>query len=195
MSTPNLPIRFQLNNNGNGNSYLTQICSTIISEGGYNPLGRSFSANNGLTSISVDSTETNLLAITGNTYYYHHNIIPTFINIIAGSNDAILYYVKLIYNSDSSSTTWTDVDLNNSVVKYSTGSNIILTGGYIITLDSSYAIGKNTINFNDLSKSFNSILQLTSNINNVPDIILISAQKVSGGSTDVYSSITWQEVY
>lgn len=195
MSTPNLPIRFQLNNNGTGNAYLTQICSTVISEGGYNPIGRSFSANNGLTSISVNSTETNLLAITGNTYYYHHNIIPTFINIIAGSNDAILYYVKLIYNCDSSGTTWTNVDLNNSVIQYSVGTNINLNDGYNITLDSSYAIGKSTVNFNDLSNSFNSILQLTSNINNVPDVILISAQKVSGGSTDVYSSISWQEVY
>ena len=195
MSSPNLPIRFQLNNNGSNNAYLTQICSTVISEGGYNPIGRSFSANNGITSISVDATETNLLAITGNTYYYHHNIIPTFINIIAGSNDAILYYVKIIYNCDSSGSTWNDIDLNNSVVKYSVGTNIVLSGGYIITLDSSYAIGKNTINFNDLSNSFNNILQLTSNIDNIPDIILISAQKVSGGSTDVYSSISWQEVY
>jgi hypothetical protein len=196
MSTPNLPIRFQLDVNDNGDAKLIQICSTVISEGGYNPIGRSFSVNNGLTSILVDSTETNLLAITGNDNYYHHNIIPTYINIIAGSNDSVLYFVKIIFNGTDSSI-WSDVDLNNSVVKYSTGSDINITYNTdnSIIIDSSYAIGKNTVNFNDLSNTFNSINQLTSDINNIPDIILISAQKVSGGSTDIYSSLSWQEVY
>ena len=197
MQTANLPIRYQLKVEDSGQAQLTQICSTVISEGGYNPIGRSFSANNGLNSILINSTETNILAITGNDLYIHQNIVPTFINIIAGSNDAILYNVKLIFNATNSLSvsTWNDVDTNNSVIKYAVGSDISIVDGTSIVIDSSYAIGKNTVNFNNLSNNFNSLEQLTSTIDNVADIILISAQKVAGGSTNVYSSISWQEIY
>lgn len=197
MQTANLPIRYQLKVEDSGQAQLTQICSTVISEGGYNPIGRSFSANNGLNSILIDSVETNILAITGNDLYVHQNIVPTFINIIAGSNDAILYNVKLIFNATNSlsSSTWNDVDTNNSVIKYAVGSDISIVDGTSIVIDSSYAIGKNTVNLNNLSNNFNNLEQLTSTIDNVADIILISAQKVAGGSTNVFSSISWQEIY
>lgn len=196
MQTANLPIRHQLVVNDSGVAKLTQICSSVISEGGYNPIGRSFSTNNGTSPIEIDSNETNILAITGNASYLHQNVIPSFINIIAGSNDAILYFIKIIFNASTSlsSTTWTDVD-TNSVIKYSRGSSIVIADGDVVTIDSSYAIGKNTVNLNELSKNFNNFLQLTSTIDNNPDIILISAQKVTNGTTLVFSSISWQEIY
>lgn len=44
MLSQNLPIRYEIITTYGETGSLVQICSTVISEGGYTPIGRSFSA-------------------------------------------------------------------------------------------------------------------------------------------------------
>jgi len=195
MLTPNLPVRYEVRNNASsGDVSLTQICSSIISEGGYNPIGKPFSASNGITGTSVSITETPLLAIRGLLGTYNHqNIMPSNLNILSVSSKDTIYYLRLYLAPNTPTvTTWNSVN-DNSVVQYADGTNITL-GGTSIIVDSGYISNDTTITFQSLTDIFSNLIQITSNIANVSDVLVITAQKIGTGSTALaYASINWTE--
>jgi len=194
MINPNLPIRYELIGTGSGSVTLTQICSSVISEGGYNPYGRPFSINNGTTGITVSTTEFPILTIRGNSNYQHQNIIPSNINLFCAENNKyFLYKVRLYLAPNSPGTiSYTNVD-NNSIVEYSTAISSFSTTNSII-VDSGYFVSKTLSELNSFSNVFSNLIQITSNIDNVSDILVITAQSLSGAG-DVYASINWNEIY
>jgi len=202
MLTPNLPIRHEIRLTS-GQVTLTQICSSIISEGGYNPIGRPFSISNNITAIPANATETPILALRGNlasasssnNQYYHQNIVPSSISVFGASKPDFIFRIRLYLASNSPTvTTWTAVD-NNSVSQYALGStNITNITNTNILVDSSYANGKGTVAFQNLDSIFNNLIQVTSDINNDSDVFLITAQTLSGNA-DIYASINWHEAY
>ena len=60
MTTATLPIRYEITNTGatSGASMMTQICSTVISEGGYNSFGTTQTAGTGTTTKRLSSANT-----------------------------------------------------------------------------------------------------------------------------------------
>ncbi len=202
----NLPICYSLHctNAGGGSGTIRQICSTVISEGGYNPVGRPFSVSNsqeGVDSpVTVPTSETALLAIRGGgVNYYHQNIIPTGISIIdTATNNNLLYRLRLYQDGAfGGSITWSNVDASHSVVQYAKSGNISgFSSSNSIILDQGYFYGRGTIAFNGLGDVFNNlVLQLTANIDNTSDILILTCQKIGQNSTEVYSTISWQEIY
>ncbi len=202
----NLPICFSLHstNSSAGSGNIRQICSTIISEGGYNPVGRPFSASNSQENVdspvTVPTTETALLAIRGGGInYYHQNIIPTGISIIdTATNNNLLYRLRLYQDGGfGGSITWSSVDNNCSVVQYAKSAAITgFTSTNSKLLDQGYFYGRGTIAFNGLGDVFNNlVLQLTANIDNTSDVLILTCQKIGQNSTEVYSTISWQEIY
>jgi hypothetical protein len=199
MRSSNLPIRYELQGNGAGSTgALIQCCSTVISEGGFNPQGRPFTANNGLPAANnVTTAETPLLAIKGGgVNFYHQNVIPLGVDLLNTANitDAIIYRVRLFLSpsSDPGTFTWQNVS-NYSVVQYAVApTSVTLTNS--IVLEEGYFTGKGISQFKSLTDIFSNVLQVTSNVTNVSDIILITAQ-VQTGNAKVACSIQWQEVY
>jgi hypothetical protein len=203
----NLPISYTLIG-GTGSGTIVQICSTVVSEGGYNPVGRPFSVSNsqgGDSPVTVGTTEVPLLAIRGGgANYYHQNIIPTGLSIIdTATNNSLIYRLR-IYPSGTSpttgTTTWTDVDSNYSVCQYAKSTQLLGGGTFqstgSIILSQEYFYGRGTVAFDGLGDIFtNEILQVTANINNVSDILVITCQKIGSSSTTVYSTLSWQEIY
>jgi hypothetical protein len=62
MSTPNLPIRYAIENDGSGAATsLDHVCSTVISEGGVEPTGRLYSVDSGITGLSLGSNVVNAI--------------------------------------------------------------------------------------------------------------------------------------
>ena len=196
MVSPNLPVRYQISSTG-GSGSMIQICSTVISEGGYNPNGKPFSASNGITSVSISNTETPLLALKGITTYNHQNIIPTGISILDTNNNTLMLYRVRIFRApavDPGTFTWVNVN-NNSVIRYARApTGVTLTNSVIV--DEGYVYGgKGNILFNTLTDVFSNVFQITSDINNNCDIILITGQSFGVSTPDVVASITWQEIY
>jgi hypothetical protein len=199
MLSPNLPSRYEIISTG-ASGTLTQICSTVISEGGYTPIGRAFSVGtNPNTSISVPTTETPILAITGISTYNHENILPTSFTIMdTDNNNGYLYRLRLYLsptgvNSPLNGATVVNVD-DNSVVAYSISGLTIPAGSIIV--DQGYFYGRGIVSFNSLSDVFTNIIQITSNIDNVCDVLLLTAEKTgTTGSGNVFASISWQEIY
>ena len=207
----NLPICYSIHSNSTpalaANNF-TQICSAVISEGGYSPLGRPFSISSGSpTPINITANvEEPILFLRGNTSnpnYYHQNIIPTSYSMICSStNDIVLYKLVLFLAGTYTGTppiTWNDVNSSYSVAQY--GGNV--SSGYVSTngiiLDQGYFYGRGTNTFASLSNVFSSqILQITSDISNNSDILVLTATYVSssaGASTTVLGTFQWQELY
>ena len=64
MSTPNLPVRYELENDGTGPvAELEHICSTVISEGGAQPIGFPFVATMGASHLDANASGTLYAAI------------------------------------------------------------------------------------------------------------------------------------
>lgn len=198
----NLPLCFYLQRDqANGEGSITQVCATVISEGGYTPLGRPFTINDGLAGISLTAnTETPLLLLRGgSTTYNHQNIVPSSISIfLTGANDIALYkmYIFQAPNKpclNDSDITWTDVNSTYSVSQYSTAiTNPILTSG--IMVQSEYLNGKTTVKLGTLDNIFNDqILHITANSSNISDILVLTCTCKT--NTTAYASITWSEIY
>ena len=204
----NLPICYSIHNSSAtatpANNF-TQICSTVISEGGYSPLGRPFSISTGSpTPVAIAANvEEPLLFLRGNVAnpnYYHQNIIPKDLSMIcSATNDLILYKLEYFLAGTYTGTqpTWINVDSAYSVAQYARN----LATGYnntnAITLDQGYFYGRGTNTFSSLGDVFtNQVLQMTSDITNDSDILVLTATFVSSsGSANVFGTISWQELY
>ena len=204
----NLPICYSIHNSsatGTPANNFTQICSTVISEGGYAPLGRPFSISTGSpTSVQIAANvEEPILFLRGNvlnTNYYHQNIIPTGISMIcSATNDLILYKLEYFVAGTytGSAPVWVNVNNNYSVAQYARNLATGYSNTNAITLDQGYFYGRGTNTFSSLGDVFTSqVLQLTSNITNESDILVLTATFVSSsGNTNVFGTLSWQELY
>ncbi len=202
----NLPICYSIHNNSGtvtpANTF-TQICSTVISEGGYTPLGRPFSISNGTTAISVSNSEIPILFLRGgSSNYYHQNIIPSSITTISSSSNDFMWYRLRLYLAGDSPTTggnpnWVDVDSDYSVCQYATTYSGSFQISNSLIIDQNYFFGRGTNSYNALADVFSTqILQLTSNASNVADILVLTCYKIgSVSASDVYGLLSWQEIY
>lgn len=194
MYTANLPIRYQVVNNTTGTAVLTQICSTVISEGGYRPSGNLFSIGSPKQTIP-NTNEYSALVLTGNQNYYHNEVVVRSLSIYISTTDTIKYRVRLYLPEDSPGTfSYTTIG-TTSVVKYATPNTVTVAGSSTI-LDQGYALSNSTIivnqNISDVIINNNSV---TSNINNtVIGWIVLTLQSVSAsGSYDASVSFNWTE--
>jgi hypothetical protein len=194
----NLPLRYELQGKSGATGAMIQVCSTVISEGGYNPAGKPFSISSG--PINVNNSETVILMLKGgntNGNFYHQSIIPSGLNILTSSNNDIFSYKLTLYFAGATGTNgWSDVN-NLSVCQYSTTNGTIYPGpAGSIVVDQGYFQGRLTSSFSNLADIFTSILQINSDINNVSDILVLTARDtISNGSANVYATINWQEIY
>ena len=209
MSNPNLPIRYEIScQNSSDCGSMIQTCGSVISWGGFQPIGRLFSISNGSSTVTLTRNETPIIALSGNSNYKHQNILPMTLSSMTTSNGNIMIQIRLYLaginenelsvSTGGSGIIWTDVDSSFSLIKYSLGNNI--TNGGIFTTDNSvilmtdFVYAKSGTGF-DLSKIFNMLNQLTSNVSNISDIICVTGTSLSNSTALVTSSITWQEIY
>jgi len=204
MLSPNLPIRYEIVSTTSGeNGSLVQICSTIISEGGYTPIGRAFSAgtNPNTSGLPVSTAETAIIAITGISTYNHENILPTSFTIMdIANNNGYLYRFRLYLSPIGASSPLNGAPVvnvdDNSIVSYAVSGLSIPPGSIIV--DQGYFYGRGIVSFNSLSDVFTNIIQITSNIDNVCDVLLLTAEKTGTtgtGTGNIFASISWQEIY
>jgi hypothetical protein len=193
MQTATLPISYQIFNTGitTSSSTLKQICSTVMSEGGYQAKSNSFYIGPGLNltlkTVAAAPTITPIASIRLINGRTSAIAIPNEINILVNTTDVVSYY--LILNPTLTSSNFSS---------YSTISNVqtdtsatALTGGRIIRqgfLSSSQI--KENINLND-PELFN--YQLGMSINGTSDIITLAANS-AGSTANIYATLGWTEL-
>lgn len=134
MQTACLPIRYEIENTSgtSGSSTFKQICSTVVSEGGYQLEGKPKSF--GIEPVAASQYR---LAVAG-TYYpvlsfrLHANrldsiTIPTNIDVVPINNG--FYRYKLLYNPTITGAVWANTASSNSSLQYNSNTSATVSGG------------------------------------------------------------------
>lgn len=207
MSNPNLPIRCEIFNTGTTTGgYMDQICSTVISEGGYLEAGQDWSQSTGNTKITVTGSGNTVpvMAIRLKNSYkgYKNRAIVRMgdINLYAENNPAIWELRKL--NSVSELTlansTWNSVHANSVIEYNTTGTAIIdgepITGGFVGTTApgaSSKGFGLSSVT-NPAASKKNFIAQNYDSSNS--EIFVLTVTPIVS-PVDIWAVMNWREVY
>lgn len=195
MTTATLPIRFELTNTGTTTSpshTMRQICSTVISEGGFQ--GRSLNYSTG--TINLNSLRD---LPSGNVFYpvvsirlkpdrLDSVVVPDSADLLGVTNNATYIY-QLRLNASIPGNNWANVSSFSSV-QYDISANSI-TGGTVLNSGFFQTGTKGgALQFGSL-EDFN--LQLGRSLANVSDIVSICILTDTPGA-DVGGIIGWNEI-
>jgi len=197
ISTASLPLRYEIKNTGDtaSNSVMKQICSTVISEGGYELRGAQQSIETAIgsprdlttagtyypvISIRLKSSPNRLDAI----------VILTALSLMAITNNAN-YNWKVVTNGTTTGGSWVSAGIDSAVEYNITGTSF--AGGR--TMASGFMNGSNQGSIpTDILKEALFKFQLDRNgITSTPfELTLIAASDTAGA--DMYASMDWEEV-
>jgi len=187
MSTPNLPLRYQIINNGSGAaSSINCICSAVISEGGREEVANNGYVSTGNTSITATKNVTNaVLATRLRTGWLGATIDILDVSLITTSNDN--YEWKLILNpSGINSLSYNSV--NASALEYSIAPNgTVISGGYVVA--GGHAQAKTDIQ----ATALKSLLKLGSSITGARDVLVLSCLPLGASDSTVYGALNYRE--
>jgi hypothetical protein len=198
MSTPNLPVRYEITNTAAGAAgSLEEICSTAISEGGYTDLGILRTANRGSTAIGFRNTDglTPIISIRLKSGYIGTTVIPSDFSIACASSTTYLWQLILNPNvAGVDAASWSD--LTNSAIQYDVSRTVAnaLSGGTVIK--SGYVVGQGNTVSSVGPGDLRSLLLMSADINNTPDQLVLAVKRIDGGGSNVdyYGSISWREI-
>lgn len=131
MQTATLPLRYEITNTGTtaSNSSMTMICSTVISEGGYDQVTAQNVARPSANGVSIANntglTFTPLVSCRVNSSYFGAVIIPSITNFVATAQG--IYEVALIKNGTLSNATWAAGPLSDNMVDVDTAATSVTT--------------------------------------------------------------------
>jgi hypothetical protein len=207
---PSLPIRCEIRNTDTavGTASMEQICSTVMSEGGYREAGVNFSAYAESISLAKGSPATAkcLIAIklkdTFNTFPNRTIIRLTDMNLLSNSASVVFELWRLPSASTNiTSATWTSANAD-STVQYATnvGTNFTTTGGERFAtgfIAANNPSGKQAAGGVDISDPVGAKRSyITQNIDSDDSSVfaLIARNLSSTADTTAYASIQWREV-
>ena len=191
MSTPNLPLRYEIENSGSGTaSDLVHICSTVITEGGRTDVGYPRSLNrttNTLTTLNNDLIYP-LIALRLKSGYLGALVRLLNLKIVCSSSSTYAYYI--ILNPTVTGTAFSFSSLANSSIEYAYPTNATtITGTELLT-----GIATDT---NNIQSGADGLLDtdfvIGSSIAEVSDIVCIGVQRLAGTTETFYSSVNFRE--
>lgn len=197
MSTPNLPLRSEISNDGTGGaSTVTQICSSVISEGGSEDLGvlRYASTAGTHVDMAVENTIYAILGIRLKAEYIGATI--KLINMalqVHTANHEVEWILKF---NPTVAGTFTYADQTNSAVQIAKGATAnTVTGGIDINGGFVESGGASTGSNGSLSSNIDNALLLGSLIDGTVDEIVLCARPIAGSTdVDIEGSLTWREL-
>lgn len=161
MTTACLPVRYEITNTDSRSGTLKQICSTVISEGGYEPRDRLFCFVGPQAGHTASSTLVPLFSIRLATGRLDAIVIMKQINIaVSSSNDLVQW--QIVLNGTLTGATWaastdgsTNVEIDTAASAITGGTNIQIgfgqTGNVTSELQSNFydsQIGRNSFTQN-----------------------------------------------
>lgn len=197
MTTPNLPLRSEISNDGTGAAdTITQICSTVISEGGSQDLGvlRYASTAGTHVDMAVENTIYAILGIRLKSAYIGATI--KLINAAMQLHTASHECEWIIKFNPTVAGTFTYADQTNSAVQIARGATAnTVTGGYDMGGGFIESGGVASGSNGSLSSTIDNALTLGSKIDGTVDEIVLCARPIAGSTdVDIEGSLTWREL-
>jgi hypothetical protein len=188
MTTATLPIRYEITNTGGttGASMMTQICSTVISEGGYNSFGTTQSAGTGTTQKRLSSANTYypIVSIRLNASRLDSIVFPRQIDVLSPSVN--YYRWVLVQNPTLTGATWATTSPTGTV-DIDTAATAV-SGG--IEIQSGYAASRELA---QLSAVDYFQFQLGRTLAGVSDVVTLVIA-ATANNADVLAELGWQEL-
>ena len=207
MSNPNLPVRCEIINTGaTTGGFFDQICSTVISEGGYVEAGQDWHVSTGNTKITVTGAGNTvpIMAIRlKNTFNgYKNRAIARMgdINLYAEQNPGLWELKKLdsVAALTLANSTWVSAHANSAVEYNITGTAVSdgepVSGGFVGTTSpggSAKGFGLSSETQPTAAKK-NYIAQ---NYDSSNSEIFVVTLRAIGSPVDVWCTVSWREIY
>ena len=197
ITTASLPLRLEIKNTGvtASNSTMKQICSTVISEGGYSLTGTQ-QAIQTLVDTPIDlataGTYYNLISLRLKTTPNRLDAIAiiTAISLLGITNNAV-YNWQLRANGTTNGGTWTSAG-DNSAVEYKIDGGTI-TGGRVLASGFTTSTTQSSVPVDILKEALFKFQLERNGLTGTPyEITLCAASQTAGA--DMYASIDWEEV-
>lgn len=196
ITTACLPIRYEIKNTGitTSNSKLKQICSTVISEGGYTISGKQRSASGTIATpkdIPTAGTFTPIISIRLKSDRLDAIVVPNYTEFMGLTNNASYRY-KIVVGGTLTDASWVSAGTNSSV-EYDLTATAITGGDDARTgfLTVSAGAGSLTTGFTDGLFKF----QLERNsFTGTPTIFSLVATGTTNGN-DATGAIDWEEIF
>lgn len=197
MTTASLPIRYEIKNTGvtTSNSTLKQICSSVMSEGGYELYGTQQAVQTPIASpvdlptagtyypiisIRLKATPNRLDAI----------VILTALSILGITNNAF-YNWQVRANATTSGGTWTSVN-DSSAVEYKIDGGTV-TGGRVLASGFTGASNQSAAPVEILKEALFKFQLERDGLTNTPyELTLCATSNINGA--DIYASMDWEEI-
>lgn len=192
MTTAILPIRYELENVGSAGSTTTlkRICSTVISEGGYERKVALNTTARLASAITVDTTSpfTHLVSIRLASGRTGAVVIPDGFSFLGSGTNAEFEVVLLKNPTFTVAPTWAAASPSTNV-EYGTGGTLATAGS---VLRNSYtSSGAQVGGLIDSEGVYNFDLQLGADLSGTSDVYTLAARTLSGSHTGIGSLSFW----
>jgi hypothetical protein len=195
ITTASLPLRYEIKNTGTtaSSSTMKQVCSSVISEGGYELRGLQQSVGHPIGSprdLTTAGTDYPVLSIRLRSSRLDAIVILTALSLLAPTNNAN-YKWSIVQSCTTTGGSWSNVSADSGVEYNTTATSV--TGGRIVA--SGYTNGSNQGSTPvSLLKEALFKFQLERNsLTSTPlEITLVVATDTNGA--DVYASFDWEEI-
>jgi hypothetical protein len=190
MSTPNLPLRYEISNDGTGvASEMMHICGSVMSEGGVQANGQLHYHSTGGAHVDADIANT-VYAVVGiklKTTHVGEQIDLTSISMINETDDNFEW---IIYFNPTIAGTFTYADHANSAVQLATGATAnTVTGGH----EMAGGFVASAKGGGDIGVQLDNALRLGSAIDGTVDAIVLCVRPLSANA-DIDGGLGWREL-
>jgi hypothetical protein len=193
MTTAILPVRYEITNTAAtaAASSMRQICSSVVSEGGYEQYSVGHVARRTTALGTIGSTFLPLISIRLSTAGANAVVIPGRVQILPTTSQN--YEVALVKNPTLTGASWTAVPTDSNV-EYDVSATAV-TGGSILRTDYVSSSGSGgTVPLVD-SSTYNWALQPGVSLAGVSDILTVQIRTVSGATTgDAVGSLSFWDL-
>jgi hypothetical protein len=189
MSTPNLPIRYEIDATGGGAGSIDCICSSVSSEGGLQGTGAAFGVYSPRSTNVANNATTTLLSIRHGAGFERVTIIPTQVGPITAGNGASQW--ELLYNptfavAPAWATSRGFCDIDTPAVAAAAGQAAIGANTAVIAAG---VFSQNTGSVDLILRD--TTLTLGADVAGVSDVISLRVTNVSGGNEQYLAGLNW----
>jgi hypothetical protein len=195
MTTATLPLRHEIKNTGitTSNSTLSQICSTVISEGGYQLYGSQQAIQTSITSpidLPTAGTYYPVISLRLKSNRLDAIVILTALSILGISNAFYNWQVRANANT-SGGGTWVSAG-DNSAVEYKIDGGSV-TGGRVLASGFTGSTNQASAPIDILKEALFKFQLERNGLTNTPyELTLVAASSFNG--SDIHASMDWEEI-
>jgi hypothetical protein len=195
ITTASLPLRYEIKNTGttDGSSILKQICSTVISEGGYELRGAQNAVGTPITSAKT-------LATAG-TYYpvvslrlkaaaLDAIVIPTAVSFL-GQGNGINFNWRIVKDAEITTVSWADGGADSAVEYTLTGTG--MTGGTVLASGFINSSNQASPSIDILREALFKFQLERNGLTNTPGTLTLAASAGNNSQT-CFGSMDWEEI-